>query len=81
MGYKIVWTRRAEQGYDKIVGYLLENWTEKEVRSFIAETRRLLSLLEENPGLLEQSSLKRNLRPRLKQIELVNIRSARQKPV
>jgi plasmid stabilization system protein ParE len=95
MGYKVVWTRRAEAGYKRIVDYLLENWTEREVRNFLAETRKFISLLEKNPGLLEQSKSRKNLyrgplnrltivtyrlRPRLKRIELVNVRSARQKP-
>lgn len=96
MGYKVVWTKRAENGYDKIVRYLLENWTEREVRNFIVETRHFISLLEENPGLLEQSRSNKNLyrgplnrltivtyrvRPRMKQIDLVNVRSVRQKPL
>ncbi len=95
MGYKVVWTKRAETGYDKIINYLLDNWTENELHNFFAETRNFISLLENNPGLLELSSSKKNLyrgplnrltivtyrvRPRLKQIELINIRGARQKP-
>lgn len=34
----IFWTKRAENGYVRIVKYLTERWTEKEVRNFVRET-------------------------------------------
>lgn len=45
MALTLVWTKRAIQGYDKIVRYLEENWTDKEVRSFIHETGEFFALL------------------------------------
>ena len=35
MALKIIWSSRAEKGYDQIVSYLIDNWTEKEVKMFI----------------------------------------------
>jgi plasmid stabilization system protein ParE len=96
MGFKVVWTRRAETGYDKIIRYLLQNWSEKEVKAFILETRYFISMLENNPRLLEMSTSRKNLfrgplnrltiityrvKPRLKIIELLNIRSALKRPL
>ena len=96
MALKIIWSRRAEQGYDRIVGYLIDNWSEKEVRMFIQETSKFLELLSENPNMLQKSNSRKNLHrgpmnritmityrlyPRKKVIELVNIRSSRQKPL
>lgn len=31
-GYKIVFSKRAEEDYDRIVQYLLENWSETVAR-------------------------------------------------
>jgi plasmid stabilization system protein ParE len=96
MALRIVWSIRAEQGYERIVRYLEENWTEKEVSAFVQETMHFLSLLSENPKMLQKSAKSRNLyrgpinrltmltyrvKPRKKVIELVNIRSTRQKPL
>jgi len=38
MALNIIWSGRAEKGYDRIVSYLIDNWSEKEVRMFIQET-------------------------------------------
>jgi plasmid stabilization system protein ParE len=96
MALRIIWTIRAEQGYARIVRYLEENWTEKEVSVFVRETMHFLSLLSENPKMLQESEKSRNLyrgpinrltmltyriKPRKKIIELVNIRSTYQKPL
>ena len=96
MALRIIWSIRAEQGYARIVRYLEENWTEKEVSVFVQETMHFLSLLSENPKMLQKSTKGRNLyrgpitrltmltyriKPRKKIIELVNIRSTRQKPL
>ena len=96
MALKIVWSKRAESGYDKIIRHLEEEWTEREIRNFIDETRQFLSLLEKNPHLLEPSQVRKNIyrgpmnrltivtyrvKPRIKLIELLNVRSSRQRPL
>ena len=95
MALKIVWSKRAEQGYDRIVRYLEEEWTEKEVQNFISETKYFFELLKTNPGILQPSKKKNLYRgpinrltiltyrviPGKKVIELVNIRGSRQKPL
>ncbi|WP_083985271.1 type II toxin-antitoxin system RelE/ParE family toxin [Geofilum rubicundum] len=96
MALEIVWSKRAENGYDKILRHLEEEWTEREIRNFINETRQFLSLLEKNPHLLEPSQVRKNIyrgpmnrltivtyrvKPRIKLIELLNVRSSRQRPL
>lgn len=96
MALTIVWTKRAIQGYDKIVQYLETNWTEREVRKFIQEGDEFFLLLSQYPDLLQKTATYKNLyrgpmnsltiityrvKPRKQQIELINIRSARQKPL
>lgn len=95
MALALVWTNRALQGYDKIVRYLEQHWTEKEVRNFIRESDDFFTLLSQYPELLQKTSRYKNIyrgpmnkltiityriKPRKNQIELINIRGARQKP-
>lgn len=96
MAIIILWSKRAEQGYDNIVKYLEKDWTDKEVCKFIRETSHFFELLKQNPHMLEQSWSHKNIyrgpinsltmltyryKPRKKEIILVNIRSTRKKPL
>ncbi len=96
MAIKLVWTKRAEQGYARIIKHLKEEWTEKEISIFVRETSHFFNLLKENPRMLEPTNSHKNLyrgpinrltilsyryNPGKKEIEFVNIRSARQKPL
>jgi hypothetical protein len=71
-------------------------WTDKEVRNFIHESNEFFILLSEYPELLQKTSRHKNVyrgpmnkltvitylvKPRKKQIELINVRGARQKPL
>ncbi len=53
MAIKIFWSKRAEQGYARIVEYLEKEWADKEVSNFIRETNHFFELLKENPNVLE----------------------------
>ncbi|MFP3860388.1 MAG: type II toxin-antitoxin system RelE/ParE family toxin [Bacteroidales bacterium] len=96
MAVKLVWTKKATQGYDRIIKYLEEEWSEKEVRNFVRETAHFFDLLKENPKMLEPTGKHKNLyrgpinrltiityryKPRKKEIVLVNIRETRRKPL
>ena len=96
MALEIVWTKRATVGYDKIIADLEERWTEKEVRKFVRQSHEFFELLKEYPEMLEKTSKLKNvhrgpinkltiltyrIKPRKNQIEFINIRSARQKPL
>ncbi|MGY6522444.1 MAG: type II toxin-antitoxin system RelE/ParE family toxin [Mongoliitalea sp.] len=96
MALEIVWTKRAEEGYAKIIEYLEANFNEKEVRKFIGQSYHFFELLSQYPEMLESSKKQKYLRrgpinkytvltyrikPRKKLIELINIRSSRQKPL
>ena len=96
MAFQIVWTNQAAKGYDKIVKYLEENWTEIELVNFITETDRFFQTLSQHPEILQKNASQKNLyrgpinrltiltyriKPLKQQIELVNIRGARQKPL
>ena len=96
MGFEVIWTSRAELGYDRIITYLKEEWTEKEIRNFLRDTRKFLHLLQNNPRLLQPSPSKKNvfrgpmnrltivtyrIRPEKELIEIIHVRGARQKPL
>jgi plasmid stabilization system protein ParE len=85
-----------EQGYARIVKYLEDEWTDKEVQNFVRETKHFFDLLKNNPRILEPSRNYKDLyrgpinrltiltyryKPRAKKIILVNIREARKKPL
>ncbi|MCF8233052.1 MAG: type II toxin-antitoxin system RelE/ParE family toxin [Bacteroidales bacterium] len=61
MALKLVWSQRAEKGYDRIINYLEKNWTDREISEFIKETNHFFELLKENPHLLEPTRNRRNL--------------------
>jgi plasmid stabilization system protein ParE len=61
MALTLVWTKRAEQGYARIVRYLEEEWTDKEVGNFVRETKHFFDLLAENPHMLEPTGNHKNL--------------------
>ena len=96
MAYQLVWTRRAIQGYDSIVQYLEQTWTEKEVGNFILESEDFFELLIQYPSLLQRSHAYKNVyrgpmnkltmityrvKTRKREIEIINIRGTRQKPL
>lgn len=96
MALEIVWTPQAEKGFEKIITYIGENFTEREVQNFIRESFLFFELLTEHPEILEKSDKQKNvyrglmdkhniliyrIKPRKKQIELLNIRSAKRKPL
>ncbi len=78
-----------------IIDYLETNFTEKEVRKFVRQSHDFFRLLSQYPEMLESTGKQKNvyrgpiskytiltyrINLRKKQIELINIRSSRQKP-
>ena len=95
MALGIVWTKQAVAGFEGIIHYLSTNFTEKEVRHFVKQTRELVELIADYPELLQQTRQHKNLRrgpinkqtmityrvkPRKRIVEIINIRPARKKP-
>jgi len=38
MALELVWSKRSDQGYARIVKHLEDEWTDKEVHKFVRET-------------------------------------------
>jgi plasmid stabilization system protein ParE len=92
----ILWTKRAEKGFNSIVDYLSDEWTEKEFRVFVKETMQFIQLLAKKPHLLAPTRTHPGLYrgpvnkltiltyrfDELKNtITLINFRDARRKPL
>lgn len=37
MAFKIIWSPQAEEDFDRVIEYLSEKWTEKEIEVFVDE--------------------------------------------
>lgn len=60
MALKVVWMPTAEVKFQKIVDYLIENWTEKEIFNLIQQTELTIELISNFPKLFRKSK-KRNI--------------------
>lgn len=55
MAFKIVWSKEAEDTFENIISYLEVKWTEKEIRKFVSETEKVVSIMRKNPFLFRGS--------------------------
>lgn len=55
MAFKIIWSPKAEDTFEKVIDYLQAEWTEKEIRKFVTETARVIHLVSVNPFLFRAS--------------------------
>ena len=93
---KISWTPTARRTYFKVLDYLAENWTKREVVNFINEVENLLNQITNNPEMFQASRKKKNVRkalitkhntlyyrikPRKKELELITFWDNRQNPI
>ena len=62
---KISWTPTAKKTYFKVLDYLAENWTKREVTNFMNEVESLLIQITDNPEMFQASRKKKNVRKAL----------------
>lgn len=55
MAFKVVWSKEAEDKFEEIISYLEIKWTEKEIRKFVSESEKIISILKKNPLLFRGS--------------------------
>lgn len=51
MALKILWSKRADKKFDKILEYLLEEWGERVTRIFVKKVYNFLEILSEYPEI------------------------------
>ncbi len=61
MAFEIVWTKRAAKGYDRIINYLEENWTEREIVNFVINTDKFFATLSINPEIMQKTNKHKNV--------------------
>lgn len=61
-GFKILWSEKAAQDLSDIISYLQNEWSNKEVKSFVRKLDARLELLSYNPRLYPKSPRRKELR-------------------
>ena len=60
--YKLIWSDEALQNLKRIIDYLEQHWTEKEIKKFSRLLDRQLELIQKNPLLFAKSDKLKNIR-------------------
>jgi hypothetical protein len=76
MALSLVWTKRAVRGFDAIVQYLIEK---VEYPEFLQKTGRHKNVYRGPMNKLTVITYR--VKPRKQQIEIINVRGTRQKPL
>jgi hypothetical protein len=45
---KVIWSKRAITSFDRVIAYLNEDWTEKEILKFVNQTNKIIYLIQSN---------------------------------
>jgi plasmid stabilization system protein ParE len=61
-GYKIFWTDHAISELKDTLEYLEKNWTERELRNFLAKLDHTIELISKNPEIFPDSTEKKGIR-------------------
>jgi hypothetical protein len=59
---KISWTPTARQTYFKVLDFLSEAWTRREVENFIYKTEHAIAQIAEHPYMFKASKKKKSVR-------------------
>lgn len=60
--YKIIWTDEALANLAKIINYLEQRWTEREIRTFSRLLDRQINLIQSHPEIFPTTSTSNRLR-------------------
>lgn len=52
---EIVWSEKSISTFERVIQYLNEEWTEKEVVNFILETERVIEFISEHPYIFRDT--------------------------
>ena len=55
MAVVVKWTNEARVTFDKNINYLIENWTEREIKNFVKQANHIISRIETNPEMFTPS--------------------------
>ncbi len=46
---KVIWSVEAVENLERIIQYLQENWTEKEIKKFLKKLEKTISIIKKQP--------------------------------
>ncbi len=55
MAIVIKWTNEAKQTFDQNINYLLEEWTEREIKNFVKQTNYVILRIAAQPAMYPAS--------------------------
>jgi len=61
-GYKVEFSRRAENDYSHIITYLIDNWSEREAKQFVLDIDKEIIRIQMFPYAFPASSYKPEIR-------------------
>jgi plasmid stabilization system protein ParE len=61
-GYKVFWTDRALNELAEVEAYIIEHWTEKELKRLFKHLELTIQLISENPQIFSESEKKNGVR-------------------
>ena len=61
-GYKVFWTERALTELEQVEAYLIEHWTEKELKRLFKHIELTIQLISDNPQIFSESDKKNGVR-------------------
>jgi len=61
-GYKVFWTDRALNELAEVEAYIIEQWTEKELKRLFKHLELTIQLISENPLIFPESEKKKEIR-------------------
>ena len=92
-GYKVLWTDHAISELNETTEFLEKNWTERELRNFIAKLDHTIELISKTPEIFPASLEKKDIRKAVVEkynslyyrinkdsIEIVSLFSSRKNP-
>jgi plasmid stabilization system protein ParE len=62
MAKKIIWTKRANSKFNKIIDYLEQEWGLKVTQSFVRKTYDIIDLISDQPDLGTLENQERKIR-------------------
>ena len=96
MALKIVWTPQADKGLAKVLEYLENEWTAKEILNLEQNIQSLLNRISKYPQICPPTGKYKNVhkglvdknnyiiyrvKPQKRLIEIINFRGTKQKPL
>lgn len=58
MAKEIIWSPQSEVTFYKVIEYLQDNWSDKEVDNFLAATEKVINYIAEHPLMFRKTNKK-----------------------